>query len=89
MNFHKFLIIIFILISLLVLPNFSGLAQEECETREECEALLEKYEEQIKELEGVIGKTEQEQRTIQSQISVLRSTIQRLDLQIQQKTSPG
>jgi peptidoglycan hydrolase CwlO-like protein len=82
------------------LPNFSGFAlpsnseggrrgfivfaQEDCKTKEECEALLKKYEEEIKKLEGAIGKTEQEQRTIQNQINALRSTIQKLDLQIQQ-----
>ncbi len=69
----------------LVLPNFVGFAQEEaCQTREECEALLKKYEEEIKKLEGAIGQTEAEQRTIQNQIAILRSSIQKLDVQIQQ-----
>lgn len=82
-NFAK-LILIFFLLSTLLLPIFFSLAQEDCNTKEECEALLKKYEDDIKKLEGAIGQTEQEQRTIQSQISILRSTIQRLDLQIQQ-----
>ncbi len=82
-NFAK-LILLFFLLSALVLPNFSALAQEDCKTREECEALLKKYEEEIKKLEGSIGQTEQEKRTLQNQISVLRSKIQQLDLQIQQ-----
>ena len=68
----------------LVLPNFSAFAQEDCETREECEALLKKYEEEIKKLEGSITKTEQEKKTLQNQISVYRSRIQQLELQIQQ-----
>jgi len=116
-DFVKLILLIF-LVSVLVLPNFSGFAlpsnseikeaslfstfafglrklgevrrgfivfaQEDCKTKEECEALLKKYEEEIKKLEGVIGQTEQEQRTIQNQINALRSTIQKLDLQIQQ-----
>ncbi len=90
-NFHKFLI--FILLSALILPGFlispAGLetrvfAQEDCVTKEECEALLKKWEEEIKKLEGVIGKTEQEKKTLQNRISSLRSAIQKLDLQIQQ-----
>ncbi|MDP3995823.1 MAG: hypothetical protein Q8P74_01060, partial [bacterium] len=64
--------------------NNVALAQEDCETREECEDLLKEYEEKIKKLEGVIGQTEQEKRTLQSQISSLRSKVQQLDLQIQQ-----
>ena len=82
-DFVKLILLIF-LVLVLVLPNFSGFAQEDCKTKEECEALLKKYEEEIKKLEGAIGKTEQEQRTIQNQINALRSTIQKLDLQIQQ-----
>lgn len=57
-------------------------------SRVECRQLLEKceayYEAESDRIAGAIGKTEQEQRTIQNQISILRSTIQRLDLQIQQ-----
>jgi len=73
-----------VLLLTLVLPNFSAFAQEDCETREECEALLKKYEEEIKKLEGSITKTEQEKKTLQNQISVYRSRIQQLELQIQQ-----
>ena len=76
--------LLFILLSVSVLPNSFIVAQEDCDTREECETLLQKYEEEIKKLEGVIGQTEQEKRTLQSQISALRSRVQQLDLQIQQ-----
>jgi len=85
MRFRVFkTILLFSLLAILVLPSFSLTAQNDCQTREECEALLKKWEDEIKKLEGVIGKTEQEQRTIQNQISILRSNIQKLDLQIQQ-----
>jgi len=98
-DFVKLISLIF-LVLVLVLPNFSGFAlpgnseggrrglivfaQEDCKTKEECEALWEKLQEEIKKLEGVIGQTEQEKRTLQNQINVLRSRIQQLDLQIQQ-----
>ena len=78
------IILLFILLLALVLPNFFLTAQEDCQTKEECEALLEKYEEEIRKLEKEVGRTEQEQKTIQSQINALRSTIQKLNLQIQQ-----
>jgi membrane-bound lytic murein transglycosylase B len=73
----------------LVLPNeplekWRAFAQEECSTREECEALLKKYEEEIKNLEGVIGKTEQEKKTLQNQIYILKKKIEKLNLQIQE-----
>jgi len=72
------------LIFVLIFPGFSLVAQNDCKTKEECEALLQRYEEEIKQLEGAIGKTEAEQRTIQGQIDALRGSIQRLDLQIRQ-----
>jgi peptidoglycan hydrolase CwlO-like protein len=76
--------LLLILFSVLFSPGSFVLSQEDCQTREECEALLEKYEEEIKKLEGVIGQTEQEKKTLQNQINSLRSRIQQLDLQIQQ-----
>jgi len=76
--------LLIILLTALVLPNFSALAQEECETREECEALLKEYEEEIEKLRAAASQKEQESKTLQNQISVLKSKIQQLDLQIQQ-----
>lgn len=76
--------LLIILLAALVLPNFSALAQEECETREECEALLKEYEEEIEKLRAAASQKEQESKTLQNQISVLKSKIQQLDLQIQQ-----
>jgi peptidoglycan hydrolase CwlO-like protein len=77
-------ILLFSLILCLVLPNFSAISQADCETREECEALLKKYEEDIEKLEGVIGKTEQEKKTLQNQIYILKKKIEKLSLQIQE-----
>lgn len=73
-----------ILIVALILPNFSVISQEDCQTVKECEALWEKLQGEIKNLEGKIAKTEQEKKTLQNQISLLRSRIQKLTLQIQQ-----
>jgi peptidoglycan hydrolase CwlO-like protein len=78
------IVLVLILLVTFVFPADLVMSQDDCETREECEALLEKYEEEIQKLEGVIGKTEEEKRTLQNQISSLRSRVQQLDLQIQQ-----
>ena len=77
-------IFLFTLILALALPNFSAISQEDCQTVQKCEALWEELQKEIKKLEGVIGKTEQEKKTLQNQISVLRTRIQQLELQIQQ-----
>lgn len=57
-------------------------AQEECSTKEECEALLEQLEQQIIKYEKDITKTEQEKKTLQNRIYSLRRQIEKLDLQI-------
>lgn len=85
-NFYKFLIISLIL----ALPIFFIFAQEssptneECTTREECEALLKKYEEKISQYEADISKTEKEKKTLQNEIYILRKKIEKLNLQIYQ-----
>lgn len=79
-NFCKFLTVF--LIAALILPSFSLLAQEVCDTREECEALLKKYEEQIKQISALEGVAKQEIRTLQSQINAIKSRIGQLDLEI-------
>ena len=76
--------LLLILLFILVLPNFSTLSQEDCQTIEECQALWEGLQEEIKKLEGVITETRQEAKTLKNQISILRSRIQQLELQIQQ-----
>src|SRR4030042_663909 len=70
----------------LIWPNLYVVAQEDCQTKEECEALLQQYEDEIAKLEQVIGKTEQEKKTLQNQISSLKSKVKKIDLQIQQST---
>jgi len=61
-------------------------AQEEppCQTREECEELLKKYEDAIKKYEENIQKTEKEKKTLQNQISLLKQKIEKLKLEIDQ-----
>lgn len=63
---------------------FKIFAQNECQTRQECEALLKKYEEEISTYETEVGKTQQQKKTLQNQISVLRGKIDKLNLQISQ-----
>src|SRR4030042_6781880 len=79
-------ILLILLIFGLLLPDFYIFAQEDCGTKEECEAMLKQYEEEIAKLEQVIGKTEQEKKTLQNQISSLKSKVKKIDLQIQQST---
>ncbi len=70
----------------LMSPSLYVSAQEDCKTKEECEALLQQYEDEIAKLEQVIGKTEQEKKNLQNQISTLKSKVKKIDLQIQQSS---
>lgn len=74
--------LIAILLSILALPLFLVSSQEDCASREECEALLAELEEQIRQISALEGASAQEIRTRQSQISAIRSRINQLDLQI-------
>jgi len=85
----KYLSLVFGLLSLvlflaLVLPAIFSLAQEECKTKEECQALLKKYEEQITQYNRKIGESEKEKKTRQNEIKLLITKIEKLKLQIQQ-----
>lgn len=57
---------------------------EECGSREECEAILNKYEEEIAKYESDISKTQKEKDTLSNKISILKNQIKKLDLQISQ-----
>lgn len=72
------------IIGLFLTPYFIGIAQEDCKTKEECEALYAQLEAELKKIKGAIAKTEQEKKTRQNQISLLKSRIQQLELQIKQ-----
>jgi len=84
--FSRSLKIVLLLTLLLVLglPNFKIFGQEECKNKEECEALLKRYEEQISQYEKEIDKTKQEKKTLQNQIYLLKKKIEKLNLQISQ-----
>jgi peptidoglycan hydrolase CwlO-like protein len=90
MNFHKFRQINFykllfiVLVLILVLPDFSGLAQSPVEERKVLEEELRKLEEQIAEYNQDIERTEKEKKTLENQIYILRNKINKLDLQIYQ-----
>jgi len=79
--FFLFLLFLFLFFSV-----FKIFSQEEppCQTREECEALLKKYEEEIEKYEQNIQKTEKEKKTLQNQISLLKQKIKKLKLEIEQ-----
>jgi len=83
-KFLKIIILSFVLVSALALPHFSVVSQEDCETVEECEALWEELQGEIRELEGMIVRTEQEKRTLRNQINLLNSRIRQLELQVRQ-----
>lgn len=90
----KNLIYRLILLTILILAifRFIGykkiLAQEttegECDTREECEALLKKYEEEIANYEKDIAKTQKEKDTLSNKVATLKNQIKKIELQISQ-----
>jgi len=80
----SFLILAFILSNFKVFAEEPSQGVEECETREECEALLKEYEEQISQLEKDITKTQKEKDTLANKIAILKNQIKKLDLQIYQ-----
>jgi len=58
--------------------------EEECNTPEECEAILKKYEEEIAKYETDISKTQKEKDTLNNKISILKNQITKTNLQISQ-----
>ncbi len=81
-NFYKFLIVILVLV--FALPNFQGLARTPLQERQALKEELRQLEKQIAQYEADITKTEQEKRTLRNRISISRSKIRKLDLQIHQ-----
>ncbi len=75
-------VLLLITMSVLISPIFLSLAQEECETRQECEALLKKYEEEINKLEKAATQQEQKAKALRNQISAIKSKINQLNLEI-------
>ncbi len=59
-------------------------AQDECETLEECQALLEQYEKEISEQESNIADNQDTQRTLNNNIYLLRKKVGRLEVEIKQ-----
>ena len=80
-----FLFVLLFSLSIFFLPNFS-FSQVDCKTKKECEALLEKYEAEIKQLEGIIAKTKQEKESRKKRILYLQSKIRELELRIKQNS---
>ncbi len=80
---HK-LIFGLILALVLVLPNFTGFAQDQTEEREVLEKELQELEKLIAQYDADITKTEQEKKTLKNQIYILRNKISKLGLQIKE-----
>lgn len=59
-------------------------AEAACNTREECEAILKQYEDEIARYENDISKTQKEKDTLNNKISILKNRIKKLELQISQ-----
>jgi peptidoglycan hydrolase CwlO-like protein len=91
MTLRRFQRLIFLIILIFVISVFGfsvsaqeSTTEEECKTREECEALLKKYEEEIATYETSIAKTQKEKDTLANKIKILQDQIKKLDLQIYQ-----
>jgi len=85
------LILLLVLISLLFgFVNYNKIfaqetqGTEECGTREECEAILKQYEDEIAKYEADITTTQKEKNTLSNKISILKNQIKKLELQISQ-----
>lgn len=84
------IVLLFILIVSLILPNFQGLVINspnvfaQAEEKETLEAELEELLKQIAQYEANIDKTAKEKRTLRNRISVLRNRIGKLDAQVRQ-----
>lgn len=85
--FTSKIILLSVLVLVLVLPNFQGMAMtpaQRLQERQKLETELKELERQIVQYDRDIRKTEQEKRTLRNQISVLRNRIGQLDAQIRQ-----
>ena len=83
-NFFIFGFVILFFIFYFISLNSLTLAQDDCNSVEECEQLWKNLQDEIKKLEKVIAKTETEKKNLQNQISILKSKIKKLELEIQQ-----
>jgi membrane-bound lytic murein transglycosylase B len=83
----KLVLLLFLILALFKFFSFEKIfAQEgeECGTREECEAILRQYEEEIAKYEADVTKTQKEKDTLNNKITILKNQIKKLDLQISQ-----
>jgi membrane-bound lytic murein transglycosylase B len=68
-------------------PAAGAKSDDECATREECEALLRKYEVQLVQYEADMQKTASEKKTLQNQIYSLKKKAEGLALKIKQSNA--
>ncbi|MBU4480929.1 lytic murein transglycosylase [Patescibacteria group bacterium] len=65
-------------------PGETEVCTAQCTTRQECEALLKKCEDEIAQLENEGSKAKQKSKTLNNQIAVLKKKVEKLNLQIGQ-----
>ncbi len=70
----------------LVLPFNAGADDLDCDTVEECKALLGEYEKKIEEYRADVNRSRSEQQTLQNRIYSLRQKINQLDYEIKRST---
>lgn len=82
----QFLIAVFVFLFLAVILSLKIkiFAQEDCDTMEECQTLLEQYQKEISGYEQNISKTQQDKKTLQNQIYILKNKTDKLNLQIKE-----
>ncbi len=72
----------FALVLIFLGQGFFVMAQEDCGTLEDCQALLKKYEKEISQYEGNIAMSQAEQKTLNNKIYLLKQEISKLELEI-------
>jgi len=71
----------------LLLAQSAAAGDEDCTTREQCEALLKKYEVQLAQDEADIQKTAYQKKTLQDQIAYLKKKTENLSVKINQSNA--
>lgn len=67
---------------ILIKTGFSVRAMDDCQTLEECQALLEQYEQRIRYYESNIAQNQAEQTTLNNKIYALKQEVNKLEYQI-------
>ena len=87
-SFSKKILPIFLAVGVLLAPSFvlSQTIPEDCSSRQECEALLKKYEEEINKYEREAAETSKKKKSLRTEIYLLRRKINKLSLELNQSS---